>query len=70
MSRSPPALQLESEWDVRDFHLARQADTANTVTWEITGTAHADQWSYDAGEATVRRSLGAAAPADPDCSSA
>ncbi len=45
---------------------ARQSATDSVVPWELAGTAHGDQWAYDAGEVTVRKGAGLAAPS-ADC---
>ena len=43
-----PVLQFEAETDVgRGFFAARQPDTDALRTWEVTGTAHADQSILD-----------------------
>ena len=43
-----PVLQFEAETDVgRGFFAARQPDTDLLRTWEVTGTAHADQSILD-----------------------
>lgn len=46
-----PVFQLETETDLfgLGFHPARQPDTDALRTWEIAGTAHADQFTLDAG---------------------
>jgi hypothetical protein len=45
-----PVLQFETETDlfgVLNFHPARQDDSDTVVTWEVAGTAHADQATLD-----------------------
>jgi hypothetical protein len=37
-----PVIQVETELDVTNFHLARQPDGPKLRTWEIPGAAHAD----------------------------
>lgn len=45
-----PVFQFETETDViRGFAPARQPDTDHIVTWEVAGTAHADQSTLDWG---------------------
>jgi hypothetical protein len=46
-----PVLQLETETDLfgLGFFPARQPDTDKVRTWEIAGTAHADQFTLDYG---------------------
>jgi hypothetical protein len=46
-----PVFQLETETDLfgLGFHPARQPDTDLLRTWEVAGTAHADQFTLDAG---------------------
>lgn len=46
-----PVLQFETETDlfVLGFHDARQDDTETVRTWEVAGTAHADQSTLDYG---------------------
>jgi hypothetical protein len=50
-----PVLQFETETDVvRGFVEARQPDTPTLVTWEVAGTAHADQSTLAYGTASSR----------------
>jgi hypothetical protein len=47
-----PVLQFQTETDlfgIIDFHPARQPDTDRLRTWEVAGTAHADQSVLDYG---------------------
>ena len=46
-----PVMQVETETDLfgLDFYVARQPDTERLRTWEIAGTAHADQNTIDYG---------------------
>lgn len=47
-----PVLQFQTETDIfglLGFHPARQADTDRVRTWEVAGTAHADQSTLDYG---------------------
>lgn len=61
-----PTFVVLTETDVPGAATARQPDTDSVVHWELAGTAHGDQWAYDAGEPTVRKSAGPAAPS-ADC---
>lgn len=61
-----PTFVVLTETDVPGAAAARQPDTDSVVHWELAGTAHGDQWAYDLGNPTVRKSAGAAAPS-PDC---
>ncbi|MFD7817000.1 alpha/beta hydrolase domain-containing protein [Streptomyces sp. NPDC059785] len=61
-----PTFVVLTETDVPGAAIARQPDTDSVVHWELAGTAHGDQWAYDLGNPTVRKSAGAAAPS-PDC---
>lgn len=47
-----PVLQFETETDLTGlgFLAARQPDSDHVVTWEVAGTAHADQSTLDYGE--------------------
>ena len=47
-----PVLQFQTETDLvrLGFAAARQPDTTNVMTWEVAGTAHADQSTLDYGE--------------------
>lgn len=48
-----PVFQFQTETDVLGmlgFLAARQPDTDRLVTWEVAGTAHADQYLLDLGE--------------------
>jgi DNA-binding transcriptional regulator YdaS (Cro superfamily) len=49
-----PVLQFETETDLLrlGFLKARQPDTDSVRTWEVAGTAHADQATLDAGAAS------------------
>jgi hypothetical protein len=49
-----PVLQFETETDLvrLGFVAARQPDTATVATWEVAGTAHADQSTLDYGAAS------------------
>lgn len=48
-----PVLQFETETDVgRGFQAARQDDSESVVSWEVAGTAHADQGTLDYGVAS------------------
>jgi len=46
-----PVLQVQAETDLfgLGFYPARQPDTDNLRTWELAGTAHADQFTLDYG---------------------
>lgn len=52
-----PVLQFETETDLTflDYLGARQPDSENVVTWEVAGTAHADQSTLDYGIASGSR---------------
>ena len=67
-----PVLQFETETDlfgVLGFHPARQDDSDTVRTWEVAGTAHADQATLDyrsgAGLTEGFGGLGSAAGGDP-----
>lgn len=47
-----PILLFQTETDMLRAVSARQNDTAGLVTWEVAGTAHADQTQLDYGEAS------------------
>jgi hypothetical protein len=47
-----PILWFQTETDVTRGYPARQPDTDRIVTWEVAGTAHADQSQLDYGEAS------------------
>lgn len=51
-----PVLQFQTETDLvrLGFLAARQPDTDGVVTWEVAGTAHADQTTLDYGQASGR----------------
>jgi hypothetical protein len=56
-----PVLQFQTETDlfgVLGFHPARQDDTDTVRTWEVAGTAHADQDTLDYGVASGREWAG------------
>ncbi|MFA1541039.1 alpha/beta hydrolase domain-containing protein [Actinomadura monticuli] len=57
-----PTFVVLTETDVPGAFLARQPDTDRVVHWELAGTSHGDQWAFDMGEATVKKSVGSAAP--------
>ncbi|GLZ14209.1 hypothetical protein Acsp04_44440 [Actinomadura sp. NBRC 104425] len=61
-----PAFVVLTETDIPGASAARQPDTDRIVRWELAGTAHGDQWAYDLGDPTLRKSAGSAAP-QPDC---
>ncbi|WP_381560187.1 alpha/beta hydrolase domain-containing protein [Streptomyces eurythermus] len=63
---SVPTFVVLTETDAPGAAAARQPDTDSVVPWELAGTAHGDQWAYDAGEATVGKPAGLAAPS-ADC---
>ncbi|MFC4910534.1 alpha/beta hydrolase domain-containing protein [Actinomadura gamaensis] len=63
---SVPAFVVLTETDVPLASAARQPDTDRVVHWELAGTSHGDQWAYDLGDPTVKKSVGDAAP-QPDC---
>jgi hypothetical protein len=42
-----PVMQVQAETDVQLFSPARQPDTDAVRTWEVAGTAHADQYLLD-----------------------
>ncbi len=46
-----PVMQTETETDLfgLGFYPARQPDAARLRTWELAGTAHADEWTTDYG---------------------
>ncbi|MFI7386307.1 alpha/beta hydrolase domain-containing protein [Streptomyces sp. NPDC049813] len=64
--RPEPTFVVLTETDVPGAASARQPDTESVVHWELAGTAHGDQWAYDLGDPTLRKSAGAAAPS-ADC---
>lgn len=51
-----PVLQFETETDLLGlgFLAARQPDSDSVATWEVAGTAHADQATIDYGTASAR----------------
>lgn len=49
-----PILFFQAETDVTRGYLARQPDTDRIVTWEVAGTAHADQSQLDYGNASIQ----------------
>lgn len=51
---SEPILFFQTETDVTRGFRARQPDTDGIVTWEVAGTAHADQSQLDYGNASIR----------------
>lgn len=53
-----PTFLLATESDVGLNAGARQPDSATVHTWEVTGSAHADQWMFDQIAPTVKRSTG------------
>ncbi len=59
-----PVLQFETETDLvlLGFADARQPDTDEVRTWEVAGTAHADQGVLDYGTASGREWSGASGP--------
>ncbi|MFG2020855.1 alpha/beta hydrolase domain-containing protein [Actinomadura geliboluensis] len=61
-----PTFVVLTETDVPGAFAARQPDTGTVVHWELAGTAHGDQWAFDLGGPTIRKSAGDAAP-KPDC---
>ncbi|MCP2164472.1 alpha/beta hydrolase domain-containing protein [Goodfellowiella coeruleoviolacea] len=63
---STPTFVVLTETDVPLASAARQPDTDRVVHWELAGTAHGDQWAFDLGDPTLKKSVGAAAP-QPDC---
>ncbi|MES9537983.1 MULTISPECIES: alpha/beta hydrolase domain-containing protein [unclassified Actinomadura] len=63
---SVPTFVVLTETDVPLAAAARQPDTDRVVHWELAGTSHGDQWAYDLGGPTVKKSAGSAAP-QPDC---
>lgn len=52
-----PVLLFQTETDVLRSHVARQPDTDTLVTWEVAGTAHADQSQLDYGNASAAVAL-------------
>ncbi|GAA4072584.1 alpha/beta hydrolase domain-containing protein [Actinomadura miaoliensis] len=66
--RPEPTFVVLTETDIPGASDARQPDTDRIVRWELAGTAHGDQWAYDLGDPTLRKSAGSAAP-QPDCAS-
>jgi hypothetical protein len=65
-----PVFQFETETDVpgltsgllgQGFAVSRQPDTAHLKTWEVAGTAHADQYLIDYEEGPAGSDAGAAA---------
>lgn len=61
-----PTFVVQTETDVPGSAAARQPDTSKLVRWELAGTAHGDQWAFDLGRPTIRKSAGSAAP-EPGC---
>ncbi|TDD72779.1 hypothetical protein E1293_32520 [Actinomadura darangshiensis] len=61
-----PTFVVLTETDVPGASAARQPDTDRVVHWELAGTSHGDQWAFDLGGPTLRKSAGDAAP-QPDC---
>lgn len=49
-----PIMFFQTETDVSRGFRARQADTDGLVTWEVAGTAHADQQQLDYGNASIQ----------------
>lgn len=63
---SVPTFVVLTETDVPLASVARQPDTDRVVHWELAGTAHGDQWAYDLGDPTLKKSVGSAGP-QADC---
>ncbi|MEV3920997.1 alpha/beta hydrolase domain-containing protein [Actinomadura coerulea] len=57
-----PTFVVLTETDVPLAAAARQPDTDRVVHWELAGTSHGDQWAYDLGQPTLKKSAGSAAP--------
>ena len=60
-----PVLQFITETDLALFGTARQPDRANLRTWEVAGTAHADQALQDYQLASMQRANGGQPLGDP-----